>query len=172
MEAITRLSYLHISPRKVRLVANAIKGMDVNRAQSELQTLIKRASGPLGKLLQSAIQNMVHNLGQDASRLYVKSVHINGGPTGKRQMARAFGRGATIRKRTSHVVLVLGVHGENNVKRKRVKKKAEKAMRVADWEEVKGEIKKSRETSSEKVAPSPRKKFGGFGRKIFTRKVI
>ena len=168
-----RLSYLHISPRKVRLDAHVVKGMDVNRAQLELKTLIKRASNPLGKLLQSAVQNAVHDLGQDASRLYVKSIHVDVGPTSKRQMARAFGRGATIRKRTSHVALVLGVRGEKDAGYKKTKNKKEaQAMRVADWQEVKGEIKESRTANQEKAATPSRKRFGGFGKKVFTRKVI
>ncbi len=167
-----RLSYLHISPRKVRLVARAVKGMDVNRALLELRILVKRASNPLGKLLQSAVQNAVHDSGQDASRLYVKSIHVDAGPTSKRQMARAFGRGATIRKRTSHIFLKLGVRGEKDIKRKKTKKKVEPIARVADWQEVKGEIREGRAASSEKTAPPSRKRFGGFARKIFTRKVI
>jgi large subunit ribosomal protein L22 len=172
MEATARLSYLHISPRKVRLVAHVIRGMDVNRARLELQTLVKRSSNPLGKLLQSAIQNAVHGLGQDASRLYVKSIHVDVGPTSKRQMARAFGRGATIRKRTSHVALVLGVRGEKDTKRKKTKKKEEQVVRVADWQEVKGEVKENRTGNQERAATPFRKRFGGFGKKVFTRKVI
>lgn len=174
MEATAQLSYLHISPRKVRLVGNVLKGMDINRALLELRTLTKRASHPFEKLLQSAVQNAVHDSGQDASRLYVKSIHVNAGPTGKRQMARAFGRGATIRKRTSHVALTLGVRGgETNVKRKKkMARRSTPAVRMADWQEAKGEASNNRTAQREQAVAPFRKRFGGFGKKIFTRKVI
>lgn len=172
MKATARLSYLHISPRKVRLVAHVLKGMDVGRAELELRALSKHASIPLEKLLKSAIQNAVHDLGQDASSLYIESINVDVGPVLKRMMPRAFGRGATIRKRMSHVSLVLGVRGEEKVTRKKSKKGAGPAVRVADWQDVKGGVHENRTANRDRVPVSPVKKSGKFVKKIFTRKVI
>ena len=187
MEAKARLSYLHIAPRKVRLVASLLKGMDVKRAELELRNLSKRASMPLEKLLKSAIQNAVHDLQQDPSRLYVKMIYVDAGPVMKRQMPRAFGRGAPIRKRMSHVSLVLGVRGEEGAGRAKAKKTSAPEMRaarnageprLATWREVesgdlKGEVKGIRAKSrGASPAAAPHKRTGSFGKKIFTRKVI
>lgn len=173
MEATARLSYLHISPRKVRLVAHVLKGMDVGRAELELRALSKHASRPLEKLLKSAIQNAVHGLGQDASRLYIKNINVDVGPVLKRMMPRAFGRGATIRKRMSHVSLVLGVRGEEKTSRKKkVKKGTEPIVRIADWQDIKGRVDENRTANRDRGVVAPPKKSGGFVKKIFTRKVI
>jgi len=175
MEAKAKLSYLHIAPRKVRLVASLLRGMDARKAELELRNLPKRSSEPLGKLLKSAIQNAVHDLQMDPSRLYIKIITVDGGPVLKRMMPRAFGRGAQILKRMSHVTLVLGVRGEENTPKtasKKIKKTSSPEIREADWEEVKGEA--TTEASPREAAPkTTKKRSAGFGgKKTFTRKVI
>ena len=173
MEAKAKLSYLHIAPRKVRIVASLLKGMDVKRAELELRNLPKRASAPLEKLLKSAIQNAVHDLQQDASRLYVKSINVDGGPVMKRMMPRAFGRGATIRKRMSHVSLVLGVRGGEGAGQVQAKKTSAPEVREVESGDLKGEAKGIRAKSrGASPAAAPQKRTGSFGKKIFTRKVI
>ena len=167
-----RLSYLHISPRKVRLAAHVLKGMDVRRAELELHNLSKRASMPLVKLLKSAIQNAVHDLQQDPARLYIKEITVDAGPVAKRMMPRAFGRGATIRKRTSHVLLVLGVRGEESIGIRKTRKGGEPIVREADWEDVKGSVVENRPSTRKASAGSSKKKLRRFSKKIFTRKVI
>ena len=96
------------SPRKIRLVIDAIKGKQVDVAITELQNIIKRASGPLEKLIKSAISNAVVNHGKQRDTLFIKDLRVDDGPTMKRMMPRAKGRGMTIRKRTGHIVLELG----------------------------------------------------------------
>lgn len=165
--------FLHIAPRKVRIVASLLRGMDVKRAELELHHLPKRASAPLAKLLKSAVQNAV-NLQKDKDMLFIKKINVDAGPVIKRMMPRAFGRAATIHKRMSHVSLVLGVWGEADTAVAHKTQKAKQAeVRVADWEEVKGDLAGDRVKHgimSEKK--TTQKKFGGFGKKIFTRKVI
>ncbi|KKW18713.1 MAG: 50S ribosomal protein L22 [Parcubacteria group bacterium GW2011_GWB1_50_9] len=107
-EITAELNYVAIAPRKVRLVADMIRGMDVARAETQLLFLTKRASHPLAKLLKSAVANAKNNFRVDESDLIVQRITVDGGPVGKRTRARAFGRAARIRKRTSHVTLVLG----------------------------------------------------------------
>ena len=94
------------SPRKVRLVADLIKGKDIAQAGVALDFLAKRASAPIKKLLDSAVANAV-NLGNNKEDLFVKEIRVDKGVVMKRMMPRAMGRGARINKRTSHVVLVL-----------------------------------------------------------------
>ena len=87
-------------------------------------------------------------------------------------MPRAFGRGATIRKRMSHVSLVLGLRGEDTALRMKKKKISAPIIREAMPEDVRGEVKSGRAKSRDTAAVPIKKKVGGFGKKVFTRKVI
>lgn len=112
------------SPRKVRLVANLIKGKRVSDADLELTFLVKRAGLPIKKLLASAVAN-AKNAGTDADNLIVKDVRVDKGIVLKRFMPRAFGRASRINKRTSHVTLTL-VERPQEVKKAKTKKKVTK----------------------------------------------
>ncbi len=101
------LSNYRQSPRKVRLVANLLKGKTAERALMELKFLPKRASDPIAQLLSSAIANAKTNSGIDKENLIVKSVSVDKGTVLKRHMPRARGSAARINKRSSHVTLVL-----------------------------------------------------------------
>lgn len=94
------------APRKVRLVANLIKGKSVAAADLELKNLAKRAALPMEKLLASAVANAKVQ-GADADMLVVKDVQVDKGVVLKRMMPRAFGRGASIHKHSSHVTIFL-----------------------------------------------------------------
>lgn len=108
MHVTAHLRYLRMSPRKVRLVTDLVKGMDVSEADAQLAHRSRAAVAPLRKLLHSAIANAEHNFKLQAGNLFVQEITVNQGPTLKRFRARAFGRAATIRKRSSHVTVVLG----------------------------------------------------------------
>lgn len=97
------------SPRKVRIVADAIRGKSTAQAKVVLTQVIKRAALPLEKLLDSATANALHNFKVSADQLFVKTITVDKGPTLKRSRARAFGRAARINKRTSQVSLELGI---------------------------------------------------------------
>ena len=107
MEVRAKLNSLRISPRKVRLITDLIRGMDVLRAELELAQVPKRSAGDVQKLLKSAVANARHNFDLEKDRLYIKEIFVDGGVVMKRQMPRAFGRAAMIRKRTSNISLVL-----------------------------------------------------------------
>jgi large subunit ribosomal protein L22 len=94
------------SPRKVRLVASAIRGKSVKDAKNRLDFITKRATGPLHKLLNSAIAN-AKNLGVSESNLWVKSITVDGGKILYRRRPAAHGSAHTIHKRTSHIKVVL-----------------------------------------------------------------
>ena len=94
-----KLSYLRISPRKVRLVANLVRGKDVAHAERQLQVLPKRAARPILKLLRSALSNTE----EKEKGLYVSQIRVDQGPPYKRGRSRARGRVFPIHKMTSHV---------------------------------------------------------------------
>lgn len=99
------------SPRKVRLVANALRGKNVERAIVDLQFTIKRSADPLRKLLESAVANAKHNASMDTATLFVKEIRVDEGATLMRRIPRARGRSTPIRKRVSHVTVVLDSKG-------------------------------------------------------------
>jgi large subunit ribosomal protein L22 len=110
------------SPRKVRLVANLVKGKKVEGALAELAFLPKRAALPIEKLLKTAIAN-AKNAGNEVENLVVKNVTVDKGVTLKRIMPRARGSASRINKRSSHVTLVLGEKTAAKNKTKKVTKK-------------------------------------------------
>ena len=107
MEAKAYLKYARISPRKVKIVLDLIRGKDVGVAMGILKTTPKSASEYLIKLLGSAIANAENNFHMDVTRLYVSECFVCPGPTLKRIMPRAKGSADRILKRTSHVTLVV-----------------------------------------------------------------
>ena len=107
MEANAYLKYLRIAPRKVQIVADLIRGKDVNAAMAILMQTPKAASEPMIKLLKSAVANAENNNNMDVEKLYVSTVFAAPGPILKRVMPRAQGRAYRINKRTSHVTLAV-----------------------------------------------------------------
>lgn len=97
-----------MSPRKVRLVVDAVRGKSVADARAILSFMPKAAATPLLKLLESAVKNAANiNSASDASLLTIADFHVDGGQTLKRIMPRAHGSAYQILKRTSKVTLVL-----------------------------------------------------------------
>ena len=107
MEAKAHLKYARISPRKVKIVLDLIRGKDAGTAMAILKNTNKAASELLIKLLGSAIANAVNNFEMDETKLYVSECFVCPGPTMKRIMPRAKGSADRILKRSSHVTLVV-----------------------------------------------------------------
>ena len=107
MEVKASLRHLRMSPRKVRLVVDTVRGVDVNNAETRLKFIQKDAARPVLKLLQSAIANAEHNFKLDREKLFIKTIVADAGATLKRHRPRAMGRAAPIRKRTTHISIVL-----------------------------------------------------------------
>lgn len=107
MEAKAYLKHLRISPRKVQIVCDLIRGMDVKKATAVLLNKNKSSSEPVLKLLKSAIANAENNHHMNTEKLYVAQIFATSGPIMKRIMPRAQGRAFRIFKRTSHVTIVL-----------------------------------------------------------------
>ncbi len=100
-----RARFLHIAPRKLRIVADLVRGEPVASAATTLRFTPNRGAKVLDRVLRSAIANAEHNAALDAESLYVSRILVDEGPTLKRFQPRAMGRAGRIRKRTSHLTV-------------------------------------------------------------------
>ncbi len=142
--------YVHVSPRKLRLVADMVRKTGVDQALEQLRFSSKKAALPLTKAINSAIANAVHNFNLNRDNLYIKSVTIDGGPVFKRYAPRAQGRAFIERKRTSHINVTLEARDNKSKKRRSIF-----SMRPAGTEEVKKNVNQpeSGEVSTKQQAP-------------------
>ncbi|MDD3106661.1 MAG: 50S ribosomal protein L22 [Bacilli bacterium] len=109
MEAKAIAKTVRITPRKVRLVVDLVRGKNIAEAASILRLTPRGASAVVDKVLKSATANAVNNLKLEQSKLFVKEAYVNEGPTMKRFLPRAKGSAAPILKRTSHITIVVAV---------------------------------------------------------------
>jgi large subunit ribosomal protein L22 len=108
VEAKAIVKYVRISPRKVRQVVDLIRGKKVNEALAILRYTPKRASEVVTKVVKSAAANAENNLQMEKDELFVTSCFVDQGPTLKRFKPRAQGRADIMRKRTSHITIMVG----------------------------------------------------------------
>lgn len=167
-EQKAKLNYLKIAPRKMRQVADTLKGLPVQEAEAQLLMRRRRASKALLKLLRSAIVNAQNNQKLDKSKLFVSSLRVDQGPMLKRFLPRAMGRATPIQKKMSHVTLVLREAEKPFLKRfdivppPKKGKKEEKAKKLKKEEKIKKEEKE--------ILKKPEKV--GFFKKFFRRKSV
>jgi len=107
MEARAQARYVRVTPMKARRVVDLIRGLPAAEAQAVLRFAPQDASEPVGKVLDSAIANASNNQSLDPSSLVVREAYVDEGPTLKRFRPRAQGRAYRIRKRTSHITVVV-----------------------------------------------------------------
>ena len=110
LQASATLKYARISSRKVKIVADLIRGKDADEALAIVKFTPKAASEIVEKLLKSAIANAENNHGMKSNKLYVAEIYANQGPTLRRIRPAAKGSAVRIRKRTSHITIVLKEH--------------------------------------------------------------
>lgn len=164
MEVKAKLKQIRISPRKVRLVAGVIRGMKAETALDQLRFMNKKAAKPVEKLLQSAIANADNNFEIEKSNLFIKEIRVDEGTTLKRWMPKAQGRATPIRKRTSHINLVLAEikeSGKKGPKKQKIeapiklgkKPKEDEGVKIDDKEKIKEEAETGRkvENKGEKI---------------------
>lgn len=179
MKVTAKLNNLRISPRKVRLVADSIKGMDADVAVIGLGNMTKKSSMPIEKLLKSVIANAENNFGLDRSNLYIYDIWVGEGPVLKRWLPRAFGRATTLLKRTSKINIVLEerIEGKNRKTKEQMEK--EKKKREEDRKKMEKEmIEEKVEVAKTAAAPAMGKVIEekknadakGWTKKIFRRK--
>ncbi len=166
MEVKASLKHLRMSAQKVRLVIDVVRKMPVDPALDQLKFINKLATGPVAKLIKSAIANAVNTYNLEQSNLYIKEIRADEGVTLKRWRPRAHGRANAIRKRGAHLNVVLAEIKESGAKKKKLAKTAEPVKLeklVKDGE--KKLVKKSSSKSSDKV-----QKAAGEKTKMFRRK--
>src|SRR5919107_339333 len=130
MEAIAKLNNYPTSPRKMRLLADLVRGMKVEKALAELEHNPKHPAVPLRKLVLSAISNWKQkNEGGDEGQLVIKTIFVDGARTLKRMRPAPQGRGYRVRKRSNHVTVI--VDDANAVKAAKVKAPKAEAAPVA-----------------------------------------
>ena len=184
-----QLNYLMISPRKVRLISNTIKGMTIAEAQAQLLLRPHRAAEALLKLLNSAVANAKNTQQLAAESLKVNNVWVDSAPVLKRSLPRAQGRATSIFKRMSHITIELAelaaakdprfviAAPEKKVKAEKKPKKA--PTRVASKDEQKADIEHSRPEKKsadlkEATKNNEQSKQGshGFVKRFFNRKSV
>lgn len=155
LQTTAKLNRLRMSPRKVRLIADLVRGKDVRSALLQLKFSAKDAARPVAKLIESAVANAKHNHQMAEESLVIKTIMVDGGPTFHRWMPRAFGRATKLRKRTSHITVVL--EGDAAAK-KPAAKKTEKKEDVKEEKVVPKKKPAAKKTTKKPAAKKTTKK--------------
>ena len=182
-----------MSPRRIRIIADVIRGLSVARAEAQLLVIPRKlTTNVLQKVLHSAIANAEQNFDCVRENLYVKTIQVGEGPMLKRSRPRAFGRATPIRKRSAHITIVLGEREEGK-RGGRARRETQKAERKPVMHEAHHEQKKIQAPAGSETGhtPTPRapgrvatrhhvegaKEYGharekskGFLRRLFNRK--
>jgi large subunit ribosomal protein L22 len=156
MEARAQARYVRVTPMKARRVIDLIRGMNATDAQAVLKFAPQAASEPIGKVLDSAIANATNNHAMDARALFVSAAYVDEGPTMKRIRPRAQGRAYRIRKRSSHITVILsdGLEPVVQVKPKSDAKPAKADAKPAKAADV-AEKPAAKKTTAKKAAAKP-----------------
>lgn len=186
MQVSAKLNNYRKSPRKVRLVASLLRGLDAGKAENQLKFLVKGSAPDFEKLLKGAIANAENNFGLSKDNLFVKDIIVNEGTKLKIWLPRAYGKATLILKRTSNVELILAekVEGKGrkkiekrkeikDVKQEEVERKPSFAKAPEGEEEKKEEKRETMREKEEKEFLDEKKKATGargFFRRVFRRK--
>ncbi len=162
MEVIAKGKYIRISPKKARPIASLIRGKNARQAQVMLSGMPQKSAAVIRKVLDSAMANAENDFNLDKNELTISKITVDGGPVLKRFMPRAQGRASEIRKRTSHIEII--VSGEVKTKKKDDKK--ENSIKVAP-KTVKDESHKIEVERTEKISLQDNR---NKGKQIFRRK--
>ena len=152
MEARAHARYIRVTPQKARRVIDVIRGMNAADAQAVLAFAPQAASEPIGKLVASAVANAANNHQMDARELVISEAFVDEGPTMKRIRPRAQGRAYRVRKRTSHITVVVSDGREVIVKPKAAAKKALEREAAAEAAET-----PAKKAPAKKAAPAAKK---------------
>ena len=176
METKAKAKFIRTSPRKIRLVADLIRGLDSSEALTRLKFTNKAAALILIKLINSAVANAEENYKLKKDNLFIKEIKVDGGPTLDRWMPRAFGRATPIRKRTSHVNLILAekvptdAQEVKKIVEEKKKKTAEDIVKISDPDEIQSAGKEGRGEKSAKEGGRGARTKKGFANKLFNRR--
>lgn len=176
MKVEASLNNLKMTPRKVRLVAYAVRGLSVEEALVQFDKMLKIASLPLTKLLQSAIANAENNFSLDRNNLFVEDVWVGEGQKLKRWTPRAQGRATPLWRRMSKIRIVLAEREEGKVvKKKKVSAKTastEAKDAVIEEGDKKTSASQKVKTPGQQRAVNAKTRGAGFTKKTFQRKSV
>lgn len=175
MEVSAKLNYLRIAPRKVRLLADLIRGKTVKESQVILSFVVKKGSLPLLKLLNQAAASAINNFQLDSGNLYISKVAVDEGPKYKRWRPRARGQTYEIQKKSSHITIVLEEKVKTKRKAKTVRKMAKVGNRAPQQRGGEGKEDKSRAPAmggKEDKSSASKPKIERGIRRIFRRKAF
>ena len=153
VEVVAQLKHVRVSPKKMRLVTDMVKGMEVNTALAQLQYLKKGSAPIVRKLLQSAAANAQHNKEISADKLIIKNIVVNEAFALKRWKPAAHGAAHPFKKKGSHVRLVLTLKPGVTLEKKPAKKKGEekkeeiKDVKVAKKSDIKGQVSDAKQVA-------------------------
>lgn len=154
-EARAMAKHIRLSPRKVRQVVDLIRGKTVGEAMAILKFSPQRAATAIGKVVKSAAANAEHNLEMDKDALFIAEAYVDQGPTLKRYNPRAMGRADLIKRRTSHITVVVKekeeLLAEKEDKTAKKKKKPAAAKKTAASKKKETEKKEKPVTEKKKV---------------------
>ncbi len=174
MDITAKAKNIRMSPKKIRLVSDLVKGLEVAEAISQLSFSKKHAAEPVLKLIKSGIANAVENFKLDKANLLVKEIRVDEGVTLRRWMPKARGRATPLRKRSSHIILTLTEKVPTDIKDiKKPEKKTDDIVKIEDLGKVKPEADID-DFNAPEAKQIKEKKSGksdkGFMGKVFTRK--
>jgi large subunit ribosomal protein L22 len=173
--------YVRFSPRKVRLVADILRGLPADEALLQIKFLRKTAAKPIQKLLESGIANAVHNFKLNREQLWIKGLRVDEGPSSIRYMPRAQGRAFPIKRKTSHIHLILEAREQRRKRRiipsvlasapLKAVEEQKQLEGAAQGEEQVREASKPRFRKAKRSGPSKvREQFTALKRRLFSRK--
>lgn len=165
--ATAKLNYLRIAPRKVRSVADLIRGLSVNDAEAQLMVQRRRPAKNLLKLLRSAVANAKNNK-HNPDHLFVSEIRVDGGPMLKRMLPRARGSASPIQKKMSHVTLTLGIN--EKLAAPKYKIVVPKKSKLPPGETERSSKKRVPKPEAENGGEPKSKQNPGFFQKVFRRK--
>ncbi len=153
MEARAQARYVRVTPMKARRVIDLIRGMNAADAQAVLKFAPQAASEPIGKVLDSAIANATNNHAMDARGLVISAAFVDEGPTMKRIRPRAQGRAYRIRKRSSHITVIVS----DGVPKATFAQPTQAAVKKADVQDVPAKAAPAAKAPAKKAAPAAKK---------------
>ncbi len=180
MEIKAKAKFIRMSPRKVRLIAALVRGKKLDVAIDQLKFAGKFAADPVRKLLESAAANATHNFELSIDNLFIKEIRVDQAPTLHRWLPRAHGRATPLRKRSSHINVILGEINDSGARAgRKVKADAPVKLGSAPVKEEGVKVEESKpgkpmdnleEKDKKIVDPRREGRSKGFTTKLFNRK--
>ncbi|MEK9174921.1 MAG: 50S ribosomal protein L22 [Patescibacteria group bacterium] len=175
MKVSAKLNYLHISPRKVRAVVGVVKKMNPKDALNQLRFIPNMAARPLSKLINSAIANAENNFSLDTNSLKISEFKVDGGPVFSRFRPGSRGRVSPLKRKTSHITLVLeGQRAKGDIKKQREEAKdvTESDTIVLDNAETDKAKEENKNIPFKQDKRKTQRQGPNFVRRIFQRKSV